>query len=201
MIDTPEAPRVTPEMVDLEIRRELYHVPEDTTLTICTLELMNGFAVTGESACADPENFNAAEGQQRAKAKAREKVFLLLAFRLRDEAHRQKTRRDKSHERLRDSKTAQSDPLVRAALSNPLVCAKKFLAERCAIDGKASTFTPSHEAVQAFQKWLADNNQHVWSNTLAINALLLVDQIDGKPIRYVKQQHIGWTGFKLKDSQ
>ncbi|MFW8636682.1 Gp49 family protein [Cribrihabitans pelagius] len=201
MIDNPDAPRVTPEMVDLEISRELYHVPEGTTLTICTLELQNGFTVTGESAYADPASFNIEEGQQRAKTKAREKVFLLLAFRLRDEAHSQETRRNEAREKLHGSKAAESDPLLRAALESPQDYAKRFLSDRCAIDGKDSTFTASHVAVTAFREWLALNTGNAWSEHLARKALLLVDHIDGKPIRYVKLQNTGWTGFKLKASK
>ena len=54
-------------------------------LTFCVLVLRNGFTVTGESACASPENFNADIGRRIARENAVEKVWPLLGFRLRDQ--------------------------------------------------------------------------------------------------------------------
>lgn len=79
------APRVTPDALDAEIVGEQFHVFEGSCLTVCALTLRNGFTVTGESACASPENFNAEIGQKVAKANAREKLWPLLGFRLRDQ--------------------------------------------------------------------------------------------------------------------
>ena len=53
-------------------------------LTFCVLVLKNGFTVTGESACASPENFNAEIGRRIARESAVQKVWPLLGFRLRD---------------------------------------------------------------------------------------------------------------------
>lgn len=53
-------------------------------LTFCVLVLRNGFTVTGESACASPENFNAEIGRKIARENAVNKVWPLLGFRLRD---------------------------------------------------------------------------------------------------------------------
>ena len=53
-------------------------------LTFCVLVLRNGFTVTGESACASPENFNADIGRRIARENAVNKVWPLLGFRLRD---------------------------------------------------------------------------------------------------------------------
>lgn len=53
-------------------------------LTFCVLVLRNGFTVTGESACASPEKFNAEIGRKVARDKAVEKIWPLLGFRLRD---------------------------------------------------------------------------------------------------------------------
>lgn len=78
------ARRITPDMIDAEIVGEDFHVFPGSCLTICTLTLRNGFTVTGESACASPENFNAEIGQKIAKANARDKIWPLLGFRLRD---------------------------------------------------------------------------------------------------------------------
>ena len=54
-------------------------------LTFCVLVLHNGFTVTGESACASPENFDAEVGRKIARQKAVEKIWPLLGFRLRDQ--------------------------------------------------------------------------------------------------------------------
>ncbi|MEQ9722268.1 Gp49 family protein [Yersinia alsatica] len=37
---------------------DLYHHFPGTTVIICCLTLENGYTVTGESACASPENFD-----------------------------------------------------------------------------------------------------------------------------------------------
>lgn len=79
-----DAPRITPDMLDHEILDEDYHVFPGTCLTVCALTLRNGFTVTGESACASPENFDAEIGKTIARANAREKLWPLLRFRLRD---------------------------------------------------------------------------------------------------------------------
>lgn len=56
-------------------------------LTICVLVLDNGFTVTGESACASPENFNPEFGRQLARKQAIEKVWMLEGYRLRQRLH------------------------------------------------------------------------------------------------------------------
>lgn len=78
------ARRITPEMLDEEITSEDYHVFPGSCLTVCALTLKNGFVVTGESACAMPENFDAAIGEKIARGNAREKLWPLMGFRLRD---------------------------------------------------------------------------------------------------------------------
>lgn len=57
-------------------------------LTFCVLVLRNGFTVTGQSACASPENFNAEIGRKIARENAIAEVWPLLGFRLRDELSR-----------------------------------------------------------------------------------------------------------------
>lgn len=71
---------------------EVSSVPAGTTLNLLTfcvlvLVLRNGFMVTGESACASPENFDAEVGRKIARANAVNKVWPLLGFRLRDQLH------------------------------------------------------------------------------------------------------------------
>lgn len=53
------------------------------TLTFCVLTLRNGFTVTGESACASPENFDGEVGRKIARANAINKVWPLMGYELR----------------------------------------------------------------------------------------------------------------------
>jgi len=52
-------------------------------LTFCVLVLKNGFTVTGESACASPENFDAEIGQRIARENAVQKIWPLMGYELR----------------------------------------------------------------------------------------------------------------------
>jgi len=78
------APRLTPELIDAAILDEDYHVFEKTCLTVCCLTLQNGFTVTGESACASPENFNAEIGRKIARENARNKIWMLEGYLLKN---------------------------------------------------------------------------------------------------------------------
>ena len=61
------APRLTPDLIDAAIKSEQYHVFPGTTMTVCALTLQNDYIVTGESAAASPENFDAAIGRKIAR--------------------------------------------------------------------------------------------------------------------------------------
>lgn len=52
-------------------------------LTFCVLVLRNGFTVTGESACASPENFDAEIGKKIARQNAVAKIWPLMGYELR----------------------------------------------------------------------------------------------------------------------
>ena len=78
------APRLTPDLIDATIVGEDYHVFPGTMLTVCCLTLKNGFTVTGESACASPENFNAEIGQKIARGNARDKIWALEGYLLKE---------------------------------------------------------------------------------------------------------------------
>ena len=56
-------------------------------LTFCVLALKNGFTVTGESACASPENFDAEVGRKIARQNAVQKIWPLLGFALKERLH------------------------------------------------------------------------------------------------------------------
>lgn len=53
-------------------------------LTFCVLVLRNGFTVTGESACASPENFDAEIGRKIARQNAVQKIWPLMGYQLKD---------------------------------------------------------------------------------------------------------------------
>ena len=78
------APRITPSQIDETISSEDYHVFGGTALTVCCLTLVNGFTVTGESACASPENFDAELGRKIARDNARQKIWALEGYALRN---------------------------------------------------------------------------------------------------------------------
>ena len=96
------APRITPADIQANIDSEHYFTagqavgeiraatyPEALAkcealdvLTFCVLVLKNGFTVTGESACASPENFNAEIGRKVARDNAVAKVWPLMGYEL-----------------------------------------------------------------------------------------------------------------------
>lgn len=53
-------------------------------LTFCVLVLRNGFTVTGKSACASPENFNAAIGKKIAREDAIQQMWPLMGYALKE---------------------------------------------------------------------------------------------------------------------
>ena len=78
------APRVTPQRIEDVITGEDYHVFNGTTLTVCCLTLANGFTVTGESACASPENFDIELGKKISRDNAKQKIWALEGYALRE---------------------------------------------------------------------------------------------------------------------
>jgi len=79
------APRITPEIIDSKISIVDYHVFDGSQLTVCCMTLENGFTVTGESACASPENFDAEIGRKIAFKNAREKIWMLEGYLLKQD--------------------------------------------------------------------------------------------------------------------
>ncbi len=107
------APRVTPADIEANIAAEIYSTGLDCAaeaagdargvfnrikpdvdltvvndslrlLTFCVLVLRNGFTVTGESACASPENFGAEIGRKIARANAVQKMWPLMGYALKE---------------------------------------------------------------------------------------------------------------------
>ena len=61
------------------------------TLTFCVLVLRNGFMVTGESACASPENFDAEIGRKIARANAEQRIWPLMGYALKEQLSKEKS--------------------------------------------------------------------------------------------------------------
>lgn len=99
------APRLTPTHIDSKIKAVYYSNPLQGVdlesareagdywnllcLTFCTIVLENGFTVTGESACASPENFDESVGRKIAFENAREKIWLLEGYLLKEKLNHQ----------------------------------------------------------------------------------------------------------------
>ena len=91
------APRITPSDIEANIDGEFCFTVGNAAralncpvseavdlLTICVLTLKNGFTVTGESACASPENFDADLGRKIARANAVNKIWPLMGYALKE---------------------------------------------------------------------------------------------------------------------
>ncbi|BBP13600.1 TPA: hypothetical protein JLS58_002594 [Escherichia coli] len=96
------APRVTPDHIESIILAETYFTAADgaiatgddyhdslALLTFCVLTLQNGFTVTGESACASPENFDAEIGRKIARQNAVNKIWMLEGYLLKQKLSEQ----------------------------------------------------------------------------------------------------------------
>ncbi|MEM8971343.1 MAG: Gp49 family protein [Pseudomonadota bacterium] len=87
-----EAPKVTLEHIEDLITHERYE--KYGTMTICLLTLRNGFLVSGESACASPENFDVAIGQRIARENAVRNIWPLEGYLLRERLYQAETEAD-----------------------------------------------------------------------------------------------------------
>ena len=81
------APRVTPEDLDqmMEAADVQYYVFPGTTVTVCCATLNNGYALVGQSAAVSLENFDENIGREVAWKDARNQLWALLGFRLKDQ--------------------------------------------------------------------------------------------------------------------
>jgi hypothetical protein len=78
------APRLTPALIDATIvYAEYFRVP-NTTCTICALILKNRYVVVGKSAAISMENFDEEIGKQVAYSDAREQIWALEGYALKD---------------------------------------------------------------------------------------------------------------------
>lgn len=96
------APRITPADIESKIRSEHYFIASDAIqhentyhafpnhdgwlvgntqlLTICILQMQNGFTIVGKSACASPGNFDAELGRKIARQDAVSQVWALEGY-------------------------------------------------------------------------------------------------------------------------
>lgn len=81
-----DAPRLTPDLVESKIVKEEYHLLTDR-LTICVLTLENGFEITGEAACTSPSNYNKEIGDKIARDNAKDKIWLLEGYLLKEKLY------------------------------------------------------------------------------------------------------------------
>ena len=77
------APRLTPALIDSVIDNAVYYNFPGTSLTVCNLTLRNGFSVVGKSAAASLENFDKAIGEKIAFDDARDQIWQLEGYLLR----------------------------------------------------------------------------------------------------------------------
>jgi len=80
------APRVTPADVLAKVAQVTYHRLTEV-LTVCVIRTQNGFTVTGESACASPENYKQEIGEKIAYNEAFGKLYGLEGYLLKQELY------------------------------------------------------------------------------------------------------------------
>lgn len=81
------APRITPDMIDHKIHDCDYMVFPKTMMTVCCLTLENEFNVVGTSACASPENFDEQIGRQIAYRNAKQEIWALEGYLLKQKLY------------------------------------------------------------------------------------------------------------------
>ena len=170
------APRVTPQDIEANIVSEHYFTARDgrrgavaggtyvgrerpqfgeadlaalDLLTFCVLVLRNGFTVTGESACASPENFDAEIGRKIARQNAMQKIWPLMGYELRSQLAAE-ARGDVNHD---------IGWAVRQAKLGKRVARRGWNAA-----GQWVTFSPGTENVPADRFWAPANQAYAEEN-------------------------------------
>ena len=170
------APRITPADIEANIVSEHYFTARDgrrgaladgtyvgrerprpaeedlaalDLLTFCVLILRNGFTVTGESACASPENFDAELGRKIARQNAMQKIWPLMGYELRSQLAAE-ARGDVNHD---------IGWAVRQAKLGKRVARRGWNAA-----GQWVTFSPGTENVPADRFWAPANQAYAEEN-------------------------------------
>lgn len=103
---------VTKEGIQDKIVARMFTVIPGTTITLCVLTLENGYTVTGESACADPANFDKEKGEAYAEEAAIDKVWPLEGYLLREKLH-QSAKQSSVYERLVTERDELEEKIVK----------------------------------------------------------------------------------------
>lgn len=75
------ADRITPEFIESRIKNVIHSkLPWSETVTVCEIQLDNGYTVRGESACVNPENYDEEIGNKIAYDNAYRKLWPLFGF-------------------------------------------------------------------------------------------------------------------------
>ena len=170
------APRITPQDIEANIVSEHYFTARDgrrgavadgtyvgrehpqfgeadlaarALLTFCGLVLRHGVTVTGESACASPENFDAEVGRKIARQNAMQKIWPLMGYELRSQLAAE-ARGDVNHD---------IGWAVRQAKLGKRVARRGWNAA-----GQWVTFSPGTENVPADRFWAPANQAYAEEN-------------------------------------
>ena len=83
------APRLTPADIDAQIKYCEYWIVPNTTTTVCAMILQNNFVIIGTSAAASMANFDQKIGEQIAHTNAREQIWALEGYLLKQKLYEQ----------------------------------------------------------------------------------------------------------------
>lgn len=82
-------PRLNPDQITDTIDHEQFYVFPGTTVTVCCLTLRNGYCVIGEAAAVSRDNFDAEIGQRVSRANARDKIWALEGYLLKQKLYQE----------------------------------------------------------------------------------------------------------------
>lgn len=78
LLSASPAPRVIPEQLNAKIKEVTFI--RHSLLTICVIDLVNGYSVVGKSGCVSPENYNAEIGEHYSFKDALDQVWPLEGY-------------------------------------------------------------------------------------------------------------------------
>lgn len=171
-------------------------------LTFCVLVLDNGFMVTGESACASPENYDREIGEAIARRNAVSKIWGHMGYELKTRLHHQQ-------------RMAESDPLGEAltmllahSMGNHAVLASDhariILSELIPvnIEGNEEIAKICHEANRAWCELNGDTSQPRWEEAPVWqreSAIAGVAFVRANPDAGESAQHESWMKMKVAE--
>ena len=224
-----KAPRITPELVEDVIIAEHYFTAHEARLgsviegtyqtigrqagsdtdlhalkliTFCVLVLENGYTVTGQNACASPENFNREVGEAIARRNAVSQIWPLLAYELKTRLHHQELMN------LSDPLGTALTMLLARSLGNEKALeaehARIILSELIpvTIESNAEIARICHEANRAWCELNGDMSQPRWEDApdwQKESAIKGVEFVRANPNASDDAQHNAWMEVKLAD--